>query len=176
MERQVLLTSASLSLWIDEGFFFDACEMLQCGWTALAFAARYGKVEAVELLLRWGKNSGFLPREVRHTQIFKVLDYSDCILPLVENVFKAAYPRFFRWSPSFSSLGGRQIVQDGVTALMIAAEEGHAKTAEVLLANGRDVDAKTKVRCLQLIFEGCEVALFLSAVVDVHDEIDRFVN
>ena len=49
--------------------------------------------------------------------------------------------------------GGRQIVQDGMTALMIAAEEGHARTAEVLLENGRDVDAKTKVRCLQLILK-----------------------
>ena len=75
---------------------FDACEMLQCGWTALALAARHGKVEAVELLLRWIKNSGLLPREVKHAQISKVADYSECILPLTENVFKAPCPRSFR--------------------------------------------------------------------------------
>ena len=37
------------------------------------------------------------------------------------------------------------MAQDGVTSLMIASEKGHTETATVLLANGADVNAATKV-------------------------------
>jgi len=41
----------------------------------------------------------------------------------------------------------RRCLQDGWSALVWAAQEGHAEVATALLEAGADVEARTKVRC-----------------------------
>ena len=38
------------------------------------------------------------------------------------------------------------VIQDGITALMVAVQNGHREVVELLLKHGADVNAKDKVR------------------------------
>ena len=44
-------------------------------------------------------------------------------------------------------------VQDGFTALMVAAQNGHVRAVEVLIAAKAGIDVQTKVRFTRVVIE-----------------------